>query len=311
MEVNTMPKGIVFKDNTLINASYTISLTEQRILLLSIAKARKNGSEINHNDYISIHASEFVETFKNDKNTVYRDLKKACDTLFSREFSYKKGGRLIRSHWLQSSIYDENKGSIAILFAKELIPFVSQLKERFTSYFLQDVARMTSVYAIRLYELIIAWKSTHKTPVIEIEELRVKLGVEPSEYPRMDNFKNRVLYVAINQINELSNIQIKMTQHKKGRSITGFSFTFVEINSQDERDPNTRDWIEESECRSSQTDIKAITAKMTDSKPKKRARKVITQQQAELLARTGETWTDLLNRIKDDYFVKFDEKPKD
>ena len=52
-----------------------------------------------------------------------------------------------------------------------------------------------------------------------------------------------------------------------------------------------------------------MTAKMKDTKPKKQ-RKVITKQQAELLARAGETWEELLARIKGDYFVKFDNEPK-
>ena len=307
-----MSKEIVVKDNTLINASYTISLTEQRLLLLSISKAQKSGVEINHSDYITIHADEFVEAFGVNDKSVYASLKDACTMLFRREFSYRSGKTLIQSHWLQSSKYNEDSGSIEILFTKELIPFISQLKQRFTSYFLKDVSKMTSVYAIRLYELIIAWKSTHKTPVIDIADLRLRLGVEAHEYPRMTNFKGRVLDVAVKQINELSNIEIKVNQHKKGRSITGFSFTFVEIKNKDsdtpERDPNTRDWVDESEGGSPVADVQAILKKMTNSTPEKKKRKVITQQQAEQLARVGESWDDFLERTKDIYFVKFDKK---
>ncbi len=174
---------------------------------------------------------------------------------------------------------------------------------------------MTSPYAIRLYELIIAWKSTHKTPVFELAEFRNRLGVEEHEYSRMTDFKRRVLDVAMKQINELSNIQIKMEQHKKGRSIAGFSFTFVEIKKKDsdapERDPNTRDWVEEEDSCSPVADVQALLKKMTNSKPEKKKRKVISEQQAVLLARVGESWDDLLERIKDDYFVKFEKKLKD
>jgi len=246
-----MPKEIIIKDNTLINASYTLSLTEQRILLLSIAKAQKNNQEITHNEYISIRADEFISAFNVNEKSVYSSLKDACDTLFKREFSYRSGSKLIRSHWLQSSTYDNHNGQIEILFAKELIPFVSQLKNRFTSYFLKDVSKMTSVYAIRLYELIVAWRSTHKTPVFEINDLRRKLGVEPHEYPRIDNFKARVLNIAIKQINELSNIAIEIEQYRKGRKITGFSFHFVELKREDEnsRDQNTVDWVDESQLK--------------------------------------------------------------
>ena len=39
----------------------------------------------------------------------------------------------------------------------------------------------------------------------------------------MNNFKSRVLEPAITQINEKTDIKIKVEQHKTGRSITGFS----------------------------------------------------------------------------------------
>jgi plasmid replication initiation protein len=42
----------------------------------------------------------------------------------------------------------------------------------------------------------------------------------------MHNFKNRVLDPAIKQINEHTDITVKVEQHKTGRSITGFSFKF-------------------------------------------------------------------------------------
>jgi plasmid replication initiation protein len=42
----------------------------------------------------------------------------------------------------------------------------------------------------------------------------------------MSNFKTYVLDFALNQINELTDITAKYEQHKKGRTISGFSFTF-------------------------------------------------------------------------------------
>ena len=37
-----MKKELIVKDNALINASYSLELTEQRIILLAILKAREN-----------------------------------------------------------------------------------------------------------------------------------------------------------------------------------------------------------------------------------------------------------------------------
>ena len=244
-----MTKEMIVKDNTLINASYTLSLMEQRLLLLSISIAQKTGKPITINDYVEIHANDFVAMFGTDKKTVYRDFKNAGSKLLTRQFSYNylnnKGLlTIVKSNWLQEFKYIDDEATIKILFTKSLIPFISELERRFTSYYLNDVVKLTSVYAIRLYELVIAWKSTHKTPVFEIDDLKNQLGIEPDEYTRMNNFKMRVLDVAITQINELSNIQIEIEQHKKGRKIIGFSFTFVELKNL-ERDPNTIDWVDE------------------------------------------------------------------
>lgn len=243
-----MENGLVIKDNTLINSSYVLSLSEKRLINYCIAAAQKNNTPINHNDYLTIHAEDFAKMYDIDSKLVYTVLKNAGDTILKRIFSYSyltsKGNKGIkRSHWLQSVDYIEGEGKIKILFTKELIPFISELERNFTKYYIRDTAKMTSVYAIRLYELIIAWRSCHKTPIFEIEAFRNKLGVEPNEYSRMADLKKRVLDIAVDQINELSNIRIKVMQHKKGRTITGFSFTFTEVEPV--RDPNTVDWIDE------------------------------------------------------------------
>jgi plasmid replication initiation protein len=41
----------------------------------------------------------------------------------------------------------------------------------------------------------------------------------------MERFKTSVLELAIKQINEHTDITVKYEQHKRGRSISGFSFT--------------------------------------------------------------------------------------
>jgi plasmid replication initiation protein len=102
----------------------------------------------------------------------------------------------------------------------------TRLEEQFTKYELQQVSSLSSAYAIRLYELLIQWRSTGKTPIIELQEFRKKLGVLDNEYLRMAHLKERVLELSIKQINEHTDITVKYEQHKRGRSISGFSFNF-------------------------------------------------------------------------------------
>ena len=125
---------------------------------------------------------------------------------------------------------------------------ITRLEEQFTKYDIEQVSGLTSAYAVRLYELLIAWRSTGKTPIIEIQKFRQKLGVLDTEYKQMNDFKKRVLDIAINQINEKTDIKVKVEQHKTGRAISGFSFKFKqkqtaisEKSVSPQRDQNTPD----------------------------------------------------------------------
>ena len=104
------------------------------------------------------------------------------------------------------------------------MPLVTRLEEHFTSYQAKQIAHLTSKYATRFYELLIAWREVGKTPQMEIGEFRNRLGLLDDEYTAMHNFKKRVLEPSIQQINEHTDITVTYEQHKKGRVISGFSF---------------------------------------------------------------------------------------
>lgn len=246
-----MKKELIVKDNALINASYSLELTEQRIILLAILKARENKTP--HNQELIVTAQSYITAFNVHRNTAYKTLKTACDNLFDRRFSYQRysdKGKVeqVKSRWVQSVIYAENESYIKIKFTDEILPLVTMLEKHFTSYELQQVASLKSVHSIRLYELLIQYRTVGKVE-INLSDLRLKLGINESEYPRMDNFKNRVLDVGIQQINEHSDITAKYEQVKQGRTIIGFKFSFKQKPSkattahQNERDGTTIDFL--------------------------------------------------------------------
>ena len=243
---------LVVKDNALINASYNLDLVEQRLILLAIIEARQSGKGINANDPLTIHAESYINQFSAHRNTAYEGLKSACKALFSRYFTYQeprgKAIANIQSRWVSQIAYIDEQAKVEIIFAPAIIPLITRLEKEFTKYDIQQVSGLSSGYAIRLYELLIAWRSTGKTPIIEINEFRKKLGVLDTEYKQMNNFKSRVLEPAITQINEKTDIKIKVEQHKTGRSITGFSFKFKQKQTaisektiSTQRDQNTPD----------------------------------------------------------------------
>ena len=113
-----------------------------------------------------------------------------------------------------------------IKFTEAVMPLITNLEKHFTSYQLEQVKDLTSIYAIRLYELLISWRQTKKVE-LSLVDLRLKLGIEPNEYKAMNNFKAKVLDLAVSQINEHTDITAKYEQVKQSRTITGFTFTFT------------------------------------------------------------------------------------
>ena len=285
---------LVVKDNALINASYNLDLVEQRLILLAIIEARQSGKGINANDPLTIHAESYINQFSAHRNTAYEGLKSACKALFSRYFTYQeprgKAIANIQSRWVSQIAYIDEQAKVEIIFAPAIIPLITRLEKEFTKYDIQQVSGLSSGYAIRLYELLIAWRSTGKTPIIEINEFRKKLGVLDNEYKQMNNFKSRVLEPAITQINEKTDIKIKVEQHKTGRSITGFSFKFKQKQTaisektiSTQRDQNTPD----------------LFTKMTDPQRFLFAHKLSEMPEMSKYSEGTESYEDFAKRIAD------------
>ena len=219
---------LIVKDNALMNASYNLDLVEQRLILLAILEARESGKGINANDPLTVHAESYINQFGVARQTAYQALKDACKDLFARQFSYQekreRGRANITSRWVSQIAYIDETATVEVIFAPAVVPLITRLEEQFSKYDIEQISSLSSAYAVRLYELLICWRTTGKTPVIDLTEFRKRIGVLDTEYQRMDVFKRGVLELALKQVNEHTDITATYEQHKKGRVITGFSF---------------------------------------------------------------------------------------
>lgn len=247
-----MKNSLVVKDNALINASYNLELTEQRLIMLAIINARESGQGITADSKLEIHASDYAKLFNVSADASYKALREAVNNIFNRQFSYtaeyKKTGKvgIVRSRWVSRIFYVDDLALLEITFAPDVVPLITRLEEHFTKYEAKQVAHLTSKYATRLYELLIAWREVGKVPQLELSEFRNRLGLLDNEYTAMSDFKKRVLEPSIKQINEHTDINVTYEQHKKGRIISGFSFKFKQKKQpqiETKRDPNTPDFF--------------------------------------------------------------------
>lgn len=252
--------NLIVKDNALIEASHKLSEVEQRLILLAILKGREHCDSVEDlkgKDLI-IHADEYAKTYSVSKEASYQALKKAVLGLYRAEWGYKylteKGVQRVRyERFTQSADYGEGEGTVIFRFSDAIIPMLVELERNFTTYEIGQVASLTSRYAMRLYEMIMRHFDKQKGKGmlrISLDELRFRLGLLPTEYKAMSDFKKYVFDLAIKQINEKTDINISYEQQKKGRIITGFEITSKykasiktakKKKENTDKDPNTPD----------------------------------------------------------------------
>ncbi|MFI3219261.1 MAG: RepB family plasmid replication initiator protein [Methylococcales bacterium] len=266
----------VYKSNAVIQAGYQLGLNEQRVVLacIGLVDSRK---ELLATDRFELSAKDFVTMFGVSEKNAYKALIEVAQTLFKRyvviekPFPDKPNINKLQTHWISSICYMETEGKIALMFAPDLIPYLSQLKGSFTRYDLKHIGNMTSTYGIRLYELLMQWKGTGKRE-IDIEWLKKQFELDAS-YERMDNLKRRVIDPAVKDINTHSNFNVSWEQRKTGRQVTHLIFTFAE------KQP-----------------LKPEKPKRT-AKPKEKMILGLPASEIEAAARAGESYEDTAARI--------------
>ena len=222
--------NLIVKSNAFVGASYGLGVVEQRLILLAILKARETDSVSEAiGKMLTIHASDYMMHFAVDRATAYKCLENAVNGLYESEYRFieilPNGERKThRERFVSGVTYSEGLGLVQLKFTPETIPLVIGLSENFTKYEIEQVSKLSSQYALRLYEILAQWRTKGKC-MLKLAELRFKFGLLDGEYPRMDNFKKRVLDIAVSEINANTDITTSYEQHKQGRKIIGFTFT--------------------------------------------------------------------------------------
>jgi|TARA_R110002124_G_C8910122_1_gene510515 plasmid replication initiation protein len=306
-------RELVVKDNALIQASYTLDLVEQRLMLLAIMEARETGKGIAPDSLLQIHAHSYAEHFGVNKETAYTVMKDASKGLFDRYVTYhdknpKTGkDRSFHCRWVDKIGYEKDTGIVYLRFTHDVVPLITRLEQQFTSYDIEQISSLNSAYAIRLYELLIQWRSVGKTPLFDLQQFRQQLGVEPVQYKTMSNFKKYVLDFAVQQVNEHTDITVKYDQHKQGRVITGFTFSF-KIKAKSKKAVESK--------RDSDTPDMLTAIKMTDKQRGAFSSKLSQMSELSSYAKQGEDYkqfaerieTELLDEKKQIFYIPYLEK---
>ncbi len=225
----------VVKSNALVEASYRLSLYEQRILLAAITQVRRN-EEVTDKQFYYVSATDIAEQTGVGIDAAYGYIWKAVERLYERRLTLfhhpngvgpikpKKGQKGMTTRWIQTIDHDAPLGCVGFRFSKDVLPYLSRLSREFTAYSLADVGPMTSAYAIRLYELLQQWSSVG-TRTVSITWLREAFDLG-DRHKAINDFKKIVVRPAVEQINKHSPLFVEWDQQKTGRRVTHLVFNF-------------------------------------------------------------------------------------
>jgi plasmid replication initiation protein len=218
-----MKEFMVAKANALVQASYKLSLNEQRLVLACVAQLDSR-KLLPKDNLFTLTAADFAETYGITVDQAYEALNEASNSLYERDVKLFDGKVKERFRWVYHVKYYQGESKVCLGFSQTIMPYLTMLNKQFTSYQMANVAKLRSTYSIRLYEFLIQYKSTGKL-IIKLDDLKQRLELD-GQYSRFSNMKMRILDPAVKELKEKSSLVIDWRAIKKGRTVDRLEFTF-------------------------------------------------------------------------------------
>ena len=99
---------------------------------------------------------------------------------------------MVAGYGLNSARYKKKQGVLTLRLSTDLVPYLLQLSKCFTKINISDSLKLKSIYACRIYDLLVQHKNIGNRK-ITIEELRAWCGFEENEYVLYSNLKKMLL----------------------------------------------------------------------------------------------------------------------
>jgi plasmid replication initiation protein len=215
------PSVVVFQHNNLIEARYSLTLQEKKIILWLTSQIQPDDKDFKKH---TLTVRNFMDLMGLTGNANYKELQKITLGLMRKVLIIKEPELKVTTQvsWLNSARYEEGEGFIRLSFAPEMHPFLLNLKKTFTVISLSDLMQFKSIHAIRIYELLKQYQDIGER-ILTIDEIKECCGATGrlKTYP---NFEKKILLIAQREINEKSDIKFEFERQKHVRKIIGIKF---------------------------------------------------------------------------------------
>lgn len=195
-----------------------------------------NASDEKFKQY-SVKVADVAFFMQIDVKNAYREIDKITNLLMSRvlHIPIDSGDGWYKTHWVSTALC--LKGQITFEFDHRLLPYLTQLKSRFTSAPLDVLVRFSSARTMRMYLLLKQYELIGSRTV-SVESLRIMLGAKAPCYEEFKKFNAQILKKAQKELSSIdkktglpkSEISFEMDYVRKGRKVVDVVFNIKPIN---------------------------------------------------------------------------------
>jgi len=192
-----------------------LTLNQMQLLAFSIYCTQQNG-------VTEFHKADFEKKFG---ITQYKteDARKDSDKVTSVKFSQWNTEKDYFDFWNIFRGMNYHKGIFNFTWAEEMIPHILELKEKYITTDLSIASKFKSGFSWTLYDYIKAHHGYWHKPITKSDLMKL-FGVE-SKTAYQNNtslFRQYVLDIAIDEINNHTELEVRYNVEKEGRAIVGF-----------------------------------------------------------------------------------------
>ena len=212
----------IVKSNDLIQKSrFDLTLSEQKIVLRLIQMIQPQDEEFK---YYSFDIQEFCDICGIDRLSGgnYAYIKNTIQKLRDKSFYIDIDGKEVICSWINKARLEKSSGTIEIRLDDDLIPYLLHLNDKFTVYSFYNILAMKSKYSPRLYELL---KSEQYKRCFNYDLSDLKRLLNAERYELYGNFKQKVLDIALKEINETTDIYVEYEPIRTKKKYTAIRFT--------------------------------------------------------------------------------------
>lgn len=229
-----MDRLTVVHANELVEASYSLSMNEVRVIALACTKV---DSRKGNPGEIRISVGDFADTYGITNNRVYGDLRDAVRGVMRKPVKLydMERDKFIELAWLVKNEYEsgDNGSHVVIQFSPLIEPYLFELKERFTQIDFKYASRLNTPFSFRLYQWLKRSENLHNSKkgdsigvLLDIDWMKTQAALS-GKYERWGDFRDRTLQPAIDKINRETELSIIWKPIKQGRKVHAIQFNYV------------------------------------------------------------------------------------